>query len=229
MLSKMGRHAGTALCPVALALLLSAGPAPAQQGMCGQQNRSRQSPMQGQSGMRAAFPMQQNALRTQLPQQQQYGLQAQFPPQQDPALVALQQQQNALMAALQQQNAQLAVLQQQNALLVAQQRRQQQNAMLVAQQFQLQQQNAPAAQPRGPQGGGEPAEQPEDPEATAARKLQVARTLIADAGKAQFEGEQDRAAKIRARAAERLQDVVAQYPGSKAADKAQQLLDRLGL
>jgi hypothetical protein len=232
MLSKMGRPAATVFFPAALALVLSTGLTHAQPGGCGQQqNRSRQRGLSRQSSLQGQLPLQQNVLQGQLPLQQN-GLQAQLPLPQDPALVALQQQQNVLLVALQQQNAQLVALQQQNALLVAQQRRQQQqNAVLMAQQLQQAQANGPAAQPRGAQdaGGGAAADRPEDPEAAAARKLQIARDLVADAGKAQFEGEENRAARMRGRAAERLRDVVAQYPGTRAADRAQEMLDRLGL
>jgi hypothetical protein len=215
MVSKMGRSTGMGLF-AAVALVLAAEHVQAQPGACGrQQGRSRQYAMQPTPST------QQYALQGQLPLMQN-GLRAQFPLPLDPTLGAWPQQ-NALLVALQQQNAQL---QQQNAQLVAQQLRQQQNAQLIARQLQ---QAPPNAQPRPAQdpAGGDPADKPEDPEATAARKLQMARDLLADAGKARFDGEDDRAARMRRRAAERLRDVIARYQGTRAADQAQALLDKL--
>lgn len=65
---------------------------------------------------------------------------------------------------------------------------------------------AEAPRPRAP-------EAPEDPEATAARRLKLARSLVTD-GKAD-------------RAAERLREIVKQFPKTKAAGEARELLDQL--
>jgi hypothetical protein len=240
MVPTSGRHALLALFPAALALLLWAEPARAQ-GRCAQQRgASRQAGAQRLNALQPQSPALQAGLQGRVPPQQ-VGLQAQAPAQQDPTLVALQQ--NALATA-QQQNAQLVALQQQNAQLMAQQQRLlQQNALLAAQQQRMQQQNAllvgqqppppqpddPGAQPRPAADGGKPAAKAADPEATAARKLTLARDLLADASRAEFEGETDRAARMRTRAAERLRDLVGQYPDTRAADKAQGLLAKLGL
>jgi hypothetical protein len=209
MLSKMERPARTALLAAVVALL-AAAPARAQSGRCGQARaRSRQNVLQTQS------PVQQSALQTQVPTLP-YGFQGQFPPQ-DPMLVALQQQ-----------NAQLIALQQQNALLTAQ-LRQLQNGQTPTPLPPSAPPSGQASQVRPAQAarGPEPADQPADPEAAATRKLQAARDLLSDASRAEFEGEQDRADRMRRRAAERLRDLVRQYAGTRAADKAQQLLAKL--
>jgi hypothetical protein len=189
----MGRWAITAGLAVAVALLLTAGPAQAQSrggsGGCGGRG--------GSSGGR-----QQNALR--YTPQQQYTM-----------LTAAQQQ--ALLAALQQQQ------QQQQALLAALQ--QQQNVLRA------QQRNAAAAQQRAAQAQApdqKQAVQPSaNPEETAARQLKLARWLVSDADVAQKKGEREVATRLRDRAGERLQDLVAQYAGTKAADAAQVLLQGL--
>jgi hypothetical protein len=136
-----------------------------------------------------------------------------YTPQQYTMLTAAQQQ--ALLTALQQQQ------QQQQALLAALQ--QQQNALRA------QQRNAAAVQPRAVQmpESKEPVPSSESPEQTGARQLKIARWLVSDANTAQQRGERDVATRLRDRAGERLQDVVAQYAGTKAADAAQDLLQQL--
>jgi hypothetical protein len=205
MFSRLGRWAVTGLLAGAPALLLSAGPAQAQCGGGQQQNGSRMFGMQ-RPGM-PAFGMQQTPL-------QQLG-----------TLVTLQQQQ--------QQMAMLLALQQQNARLVAQQPQQQppqQNAVLNAQPQPQQQQNAPAAQARPVPAlaADAPAPRPENPDEAAARQLKMARELLADARTANLNGEGNRATRMRARATDRLKNLIATYPGTKAADGAQDLLDELG-
>jgi hypothetical protein len=146
---------------------------------------------------------------------QQVGLRTGGPQPQYAMLV--QQQQYALLAQLQQQ-------QQQNALLAQQLRQQQQqNALLV------QQRNAAAVQLRAVQAPErkEPAPQPDAPEETAVRQLKIARWLVSDADMAQRKGERALATRLRDRAGERLQDVVAKYSGTKEADAAQDLLQEL--
>jgi hypothetical protein len=210
MLAKLGRAVLTVSGAVALTLLLQPEPVHAQ-GLCGQQ-QSRLSP----GGMRR-----QNGLA------QLTALSQQNPMQQGAQLVAWQlqqlqqQQQLANLVALQ-----LQQLQQQNAMLMALQQQQQQgqppqNAQLAVQRRAMQ---------RGPQPTPEiPAAdpQPQDPEAAAARKLAIARELVADASRAQFQGDGDGSTRMRQRAVVRLQEVVAQYSGTRAADRAQDLLDRL--
>jgi hypothetical protein len=205
MYSRIGRWAVISLFAVAPALLLPTGQVQAQCGGGQQQSRSR-SPGLQRPGLQASG-MQQSSL------------------QQLTTLVTLQQQQ--------QQMTMLLALQQ-NARLVAQQpqqqpQQQQQNAMLLAQPQPQQQQNPPAAQARPAPGAGAdaPAPKPENPDEAAARQLKMARELVADARTAELNGEGDRAARMRARATDRLKNLVATYPGTKAADGAQDLVDEL--
>jgi hypothetical protein len=130
-------------------------------------------------------------------------------------------QQQALQAALQQQAMQAAY--QQNLLQTVLQ----QNAMLVAmRQQQAAQVPSPAAQlrvvPAATAGDSLPKLQ--NPEDLAARQLQIARDLLADADTAQQQGEADRATRMRERAGERLQTLVENYAGTLAAAEARGLL-----
>jgi hypothetical protein len=131
-----------------------------------------------------------------------------------------QQQQNALLVALLQQQ------QQQNALRTAL-LQQQRNVSLPSQSQNaaVPPQNAGTTQLRTVSlpSSKEP-QKPQDPEEAAARQLKMTRDLLTDADAAQQEGERDRAAKMRERAETRLQEIVATYPGTKAADKARELL-----
>jgi hypothetical protein len=207
MFSRLMRWwAVTGLLAVAPALLLSAGQAQAQ---CrGGQQQGRSGPLSMPRPGMPAFGMQQSPL-------QQLG-----------TLVTLQQQQQQ-MAML------LALQQQQNARLVAQQPQQQppqQNAVLNAQPQPQQQQKAPAAQahPVPMPAADAPAPKPENPDEAAARQLKMARELLADARTADLNGEANRATRMRARATDRLKNLIATYPGTKAAEGAQDLLDELG-
>jgi hypothetical protein len=230
MFSPTGRSALITLLTAALAAALPAGSAHAQCGGGGQQNRS---PMQGR-------PQQQNALFA--ASRPLTGGGVQFT-----GLTAQQPQQNALFGAgpqQQQQNAMLAALlqqQQQNAMLAAmQQQQQQQNAFQpVAQQAQGQQNVVRAAQPPRQNAAAQvravvvpdvkdPDPVPEDPADVAARKVKLARTLLDEARAADREGDRDLAGKLRERAGDRLQQVVARFPGTRAADDAQALLDKIG-
>ncbi len=67
--------------------------------------------------------------------------------------------------------------------------------------------------------------EPPDPEKIAATRVDMARMLAGDATEAQARGERDRAQRLRDRAHRRLTDVVEQFPGTKAAARAQDLLD----
>jgi hypothetical protein len=199
MSSLMRRLALPVLFAAAALLLLPAAPARAQGG-CGQgMNRTRGGTMPGQSPL---VP-QQNALS------QQSVLTA--------LLQQLRQQQLALMVA--QPQAPL------NAMMVAQLRQPPQNAMPLAQP----QQPPPAAQVRlqAAPVDDPPAVPPLKPEEAAARKLDTVRDLLADSRTARQNGEAARATRMQARAAERLRDLVATYPGTWAAGKAQDLLDDL--
>jgi hypothetical protein len=192
---------------VALALVVAslpvfwAGPARAQGG-CGQQTRS------GPGGILSPGLLgQQSTTGSSNAVQQQLALQV--------VLQQLRQQQLAMMLAQQQPP--------QNAMMVAQQQPPAQNVMQVTQP----QQNAQTARPRPapvPEGG-DGVTQPENPEEAAARQLKIARELLADARTARLDGEGDRAARMRARAGERLRNLVATYPGTRAADAAQDLLE----
>lgn len=150
------------------------------------------------------------ALSAQYPTQQPYA--SVYPVQQamlqQYALLAAQQQQYALLAALQQQpNARQALLQAQLPLL-----------------------NAGAARPPRPAPtpqDDQTVPPPADPEEAAARQFKIARALVADARRVEDEGEGDRAARMRRRAGERLQDLVRKYPGTRAAERAQDLLEEL--
>jgi hypothetical protein len=166
--------------------------------------RPAQAQSRGGCGRGGSSGGQQSSLRTGSPQQQ-YAM-----------LVLRQQQQNALLAQLQQQ--------QQNALLAQQLRQQQQQNALVAQQ-----RNAAADPLRAVEmpERRQPGEQSDNPEETATRQLKIARLLASDADTAQQKGERILAARLRGRAGERLQDVVAKYGGTKAADAAQELLQEL--
>jgi hypothetical protein len=210
----MGRRVITLLCTVGLALL-PAEPARA----CG-------SRMQGRSPQ---FSMPQFSLPQTYCQRQQVAMQ-QYAMRQHVQMLA---QQRAVLAAVQQQR-------QQNALLMAQQPPP--NALLMAQQPPRQQPNAlPPGLWRPPQPNpgvaqlrpvaepepNAPAPQPADPEQVAARQLSIARDLVADADTVRRQGDQDRAALMRERAGERLQDIVARFPKTRAADAAQELLKKL--
>ena len=213
MLSTRGPWALTVLFAAAALLLLRAGPARAQGG-CGQgMYRARGSAMTGQSplmtpqyALSQQYAMQQYAL-------QQYAMSV--------VLQQLRQQQFAMMVA--QPQAPL------NAMMAAPFQQPPQNAVLSAQPQPQPQQNAPAAQvrPQATPFEDVPAVKPLTPDQAAARQLQSARELLADARTAQQNGEGDRATRMRTRAAERLQNLVAAYPGTKAADKAKELLDEL--
>ncbi len=196
MLSRKGWPIPPLLGAVALGLLLLPGEADAQGGCGRQQGRTMQTMMMRQ------YPL-----------PRPYGM-FPYPVPQYAALIALQQQQVAQLLALR--------LQQQNAMLAARQQPPPQNAMLMARP----QQNPAAAELRAqpPPQRDEPPPPPEDPEATAARKLRLARELAADAQTAQQQGEGDRAARMRKRVAERLREIVARYPGTAAAGQAQELL-----
>jgi hypothetical protein len=212
MSSMMSRRDVAVLLAGAMLLLLPAGDAPAQGG-CGQgQGRSRQGGMRMSSLMAQQYAF---AQRYAMPQYtaQPYGLSV--------TLQQLQQQQQlAMLVALQQQPL--------NAVLAGQP--QPQNAMLKAQPQPQQQQDPPAAQARPQPAPAEdvPAVKPLKPDEAAARQVSWARELLADARTAQVGGEANRAGKLRARAVARLRDVVATYPGTWGADKAEFLLDDLG-
>jgi hypothetical protein len=218
MLSRRARGVVTALGAVAITLWLAAEQAPAQCRGGGMQNRSGQSNMPMQNMLRQQNPMQQNVLRQQNPLQQNV-LQQQNPLDQNVL------QQIALQQAMLQQ---LALQQQQAAQLAALQRPPQQNVLQAGVVRPMQpQQNAVAGQLRAiPMPGAEQEVfvRPEHPEETAARQLRMVRDLLADADAMQHQGELGSALKIRARAGDRLQDVVAKYPGTRAADEAQVLL-----
>jgi hypothetical protein len=147
--------------------------------------------------------------------------------------VAMQQyilRQYSRMMALQQQAMLVAVQQQQqNALLMAQQPRPQQNGLRAAMPGRLGQQNPGVAQlrPVAEPGQNEPPPRPADPEQVAARQLSLTRELVGDANTVERQGDRDRAAMMRERAQERLQDIIARFPRTKAADAAQELLRKL--
>jgi delta 1-pyrroline-5-carboxylate dehydrogenase len=228
MFSRTARWALIPLLTVTLGPALWVEPAHAQCGGGSQQNRSQ---MQGR-------PQQNMTLATTRPQGGGpflfTGLTAQQPLQNALFAAPQQQQQNAMLAALLQQ-------QQQNAMLAAQQQQpQQQNAFRpVGQQPQgqqnvvraalPQQQNVAAAQPRAvvPDVQDDPV--PEDPQDVAARRVKLARALLSEARAADREGDRDLAQKLRDRAGDRLQQVVAKFPGTRASDEAQTLLDKMGL
>jgi hypothetical protein len=216
MSSLMRRLALTVLFAAAALLLLPAEPARAQGG-CGQgMNRS---PRSGMTRQLTLMP-QPNALSQQYAMQQ-YALSQQYAVQQSALTALLRQQQFAMMVA--QPQAPL------NAMMVAQLQRQAQNALPVAQPQQQPQPNPPAAQVRlqAAPVDDPPAVKPLKPEDAAARKLDAVRDLLADARTAQQNGEAQRATQMRARASERLRNLVAAYPGTWAANKAQDLLDEL--
>jgi hypothetical protein len=131
-------------------------------------------------------------------------------------------QQSALQAAMQQSALQAAY--QRNVLQTAVQ----QNALLLALQQQQAQLQSTASPPRVSPGAGsgDSLPRPANPEESAARQLKIARELVADADTAQQQGETNRATRMRDRAGERLQQVVANYSGTKAADEAQELLQK---
>jgi hypothetical protein len=145
-------------------------------------------------------------------------------------------QQNALRYTPQQQYAMMTPAQQQALLAAMQQLQQQQQALLAALQQQqnvlrAQQRNAAAAQLAAVQKQVPERKEAVQPSANreeiAARQLKLARWLVSDADTAQKKGERDLSARLRDRAGERLQDLVAQYGGTKAADAAQVLLKEL--
>jgi hypothetical protein len=203
MSSIMRRLARAFLVTLGLLLLLSPGEAQAQCRGGSQQNRSPQSGMSRQSSLQTA--MQQAALQTALQQNalqvamQQYALQAAY--QQNPLRAAYQQ--NALQTALQ-QNAQLLALRQQQAPPP--------------------QSNVAQLRVSPPAGVGDAIPKPDNPEEIAARQLQIARELVADADTTQQQGERDRAARMRERAGQRLRELVANFPGTLAAGEARELL-----
>lgn len=149
--------------------------------------------------------------------QQQHTMQMPLQPQQDYTMQAAlqQQQQYALLAALQQQ-------QQQNAMLAA--------ALREQRRLQRQQQQKDAAPNALKQlaNDEEVVQKREDPEEIAATRLKIARWLAADAVAAEKKGDRQLAIKLRDQAEERLQVVVSKYQGTKAADDAKELLDKLG-
>jgi hypothetical protein len=149
---------------------------------------------------------------------QTYGLRQQYATQQ----YILRQY--ARMMALQQQALLVAAQQPQVGRLMAQQPPGQ-NALRAAPP----QQNPGPAQlrpvPEPPQN--DPPPRPADPEQVAARQLSFARELVADATKVQRQGEADRAALMRERAQDRLQEILTKFPRTRAADVAQELLQKL--
>src|SRR5262249_9453861 len=69
---------------------------------------------------------------------------------------------------------------------------------------------------------------PEDPGDVATRRLKLARSLLTEAKAADRDGDRDLAQKLRDRPGDRLQEVVARFPGTRAADAAQEMLDKMG-
>jgi hypothetical protein len=138
---------------------------------------------------------------------------------------------------------QAALLQQQQLMQQQLMRQQQQNVLQAALPQQPQQvvlqgalpQQAPAQPAVAPQLRvvPMPVDRPSVPppanrEDAANRQLQLAQDLVADATTAQVTGEWDRANRMRDRAGDRLRQIVGQFPGTRAADQAQQVLARLG-
>lgn len=84
-------------------------------------------------------------------------------------------------------------------------------------------------EPAAAQGaGGETApKEPPNPEAVATAKLGLIKQLIADATDAGRKGDSAQSARLTARAAERLAELIKAYPDSKAAAEAKQLLRQL--
>jgi hypothetical protein len=139
-----------------------------------------------------------------------------FQQQQYTQLLALQQQQQyAMLLAMQQLNAQPAVLQ-----------ARQPPANGGVAQLRPAQVQAPVPMPVPEQKDAVP---PAAPEEAAGRQLKFTRDLLADADRAAWHGDTDRAAKMRQRAGERLRELVSKYPATHAADDARDLLDTLDL
>jgi hypothetical protein len=157
--------------------------------------------------------------------------------------------QNSRLSTAPQQNSMLNALQQQQSAFLFNSQQAQQLAMLQARQLQ---QNAliasapqPITQPAPAQGrrqrrdstGGEivvktslfdsAARDPEDSTQVAERRLKWARDLANDAIQAELNGERKSATRLRARADERLQGIIDQFPGSFAADSAKNLQQNL--
>jgi hypothetical protein len=79
---------------------------------------------------------------------------------------------------------------------------------------------------KGRKGAEAPA--PADPEQAAARQLKFARELLGDADAAGRDGDRAGAERMRERAGERLRDLARQYPGTRAAAEARDLLEKMG-
>jgi hypothetical protein len=213
----MGLRVITCLSSAALAFLPSAAEA---HGCGGTQGRSPLPSM-------PQFSQPQTYCQRQLYAMHQYA-QLQALARQRALLIALQQQQQAVLVAQPLPP---------NAVLMGQPPPP--NPVLMARQPPRQQANAlPPGLWRPPQEPGQAqlrpmmapdpnVPPPEDPVHVAARQLSLARELVADAAKVERQGEPDRAAMMRQRAGERLQDIVAKFPGTKAADAAQELLRKL--
>jgi hypothetical protein len=138
-----------------------------------------------------------------------------------PMLVA--QQSNPMPMFMAQQQAVLAAMQRQNVNLAGGQPPQQPQGNPQPRQNVAQVRAVPAPAP----AAAEPPP-PEDPEETAARQLKIAQVVLAEADDAEHSGEQDRAAKMRARVRARLQTIATKYAATAASVAAQDLLDKIG-
>jgi hypothetical protein len=87
---------------------------------------------------------------------------------------------------------------------------------------------APQVRALQPPAAADRLTEPATPDETAARQLEMARELVQDADTAEEHGETDRAARLRQRTRERLEELVERYPTTTAADDARDLLKKLG-
>lgn len=229
MIGRMAGSAASLFVAAAGMLFLGVDHAPAQCMKSGQTSTTSSSGTTGSSGTaltnsaqrlgRAGFGLRRQQAGTQsaLQQQQVAAFQQQL---------ALQQQAALQQVALQQAALQIAVLQQQVASMQQQPLQTQQSMLGISRQRQqpaFQQvartNSTPAAGNLGPAA--------ENPEEAAARQLSVARSLAADADKANQAGKDELSATLRLRAAERLQRILTKYADTQAADRAQELMRRI--